>query len=407
MQEAIDRQLIRAQTRAMTPGSVRRATARGASSSASPSPAPVRRGRSPSPGTRRSKPPEREAQIRGVVDPGSGREIPLNDAVSRGIVDFVNGMYVNTITGERIPLDEAVQQGLVRKEGSPLRDVPPPSAQQQQPMPAMAPMPQMPPMPRMPAHPQQQQAGSFTEYHYESSRSSMATHQVSRVPASPDQQVSRVRASAPVSETTGSASAVQSAAIIHPPPPTTAVADYRAPHSVQQSFLGVGPASTDPGGTLPPSLSYTEAVHKGLVDVTHGEFTDPRTGDRMPLQVAVRKGLLRAEESTTPEQALEETVPTQESAAQMYTDPRTGERMTLHIAVQRGLVRGGAVVVPLEESSTEDSLDDSSEMLGDRGTISADDEGDSQYSRDSYIVDDSSRSVLFLFTENLAIDWLG
>ena len=336
MQEAIDRQLIKAQTRAMTPASIPRATTR-----RSASPSPVRHSKSPSQ-QRKAKTLDRDAQIRGVVDPHTGREIPLNDAVSHGIVDFVSGMYVNTVTNERIPLDQALQQGLVRKEGSPFRDMgqsgPVTTSMQtnvhQASMQQMAQMPQMQPMGQMPQMPQmaQSQAGTFSEYHYESSRS-MASHQVSRVPASNDQQVSRVPASpqhqvsrvpasTPVSETAYSASAVQSVKI------EQQQSDSHK-HFVQQSFLGVGPASTDPGGTL----TYTEAVHKGLIDVAHQEFTDPHTGDTMPVDLAIRKGLL--------------------------TDQA------------------------LEESTPEDSLDDSSEML-DRGTISADDE-------DSTLIDDSSR----------------
>ena len=303
MQEAIDRQLIRAQTRAMTPASIRRATAR-----ASASPGPVRK----SPAVqRKAKTPDTEAQIRGVVDPHTGREIPLNDAVSHGIVDFVSGMYVNTVTGERIPLDRALQQGLVRKEGSPFRDVAPraqPVTTSMQthmaPVPQMAPMPQMQPMGQIPQMPPmtQAQGATFTEYHYETSRS-MASHQVSRVPAStnqqvsrvpastnqqvsrvpasPQHQVSRVPASTPVSETPYSASAVQSVKI------EQQQSDSHK-HSVQQSFLGVGPASTDPGGTL--TLTYTEAVHKGLIDVHHQEFRDPHTGDRMPVDPRNTKG---------------------------------------------------------------------------------------------------------------------
>lgn len=321
-----------------------------------------------------------DAQIRGVVDPRSGREIPLNDAVSHGIVDFVSGMYVNIVTGERVPLDRAVRDGLVRKEGSPLRDLPTPTpgsapASATQTMQSQVSMAQST-GPRMPGPPQQQQQqqGGFTEYHhFESSR--MSTHQVSRVPASPQQQVSRVRASTTVSETPSSASAVQSAVIPRSAPQqqqqqpirgpaVSAETPYRTQHSVQQSFLGVGPPSTDPGGggvpgpgppapggpaPAPPvvGITYTEALQRGLIDTTHAEFRDPRTGDRMPVELARRKGLL---------------------------------------------VRGGPGDDGPEESLPDDSLDDSSDMLGgDRGTISADDEGDSLYSRDSTLLEDTTR----------------
>ncbi len=325
MQEAIARKLIKAQahmqSRPVTPAVTPILQRRGVPA-AQGSPAPARRvAKSPSPPRRGVKPPDKEAQIQAVVDPRTGREITLDEAISQGIVDFMSGMYVDSNSGRRIPLDKALEHGLVRKEGTPPRELGPGglasldvsssrsstlqsglqgplasssrvSTLEQDATPEMMAAHAGPTgMPRMPA------AAGTSSYEYKfEERKFEASHQVSRVPASPQNQVSRVRASSPDSETAYSAStpdtgwgshhrtpAVQSGKI--EPPFGGGPTD---PHSVQQSFLGVGPANTDPGGTL----TFSDALQRGLINVTHQEYTDPHTGDTMPIPLAIRKGLL-------------------------------------------------------------------------------------------------------------------
>ena len=67
--------------------------------------------------------------VRSVTDPNSGEKISLKDAVDRGIIDQVNGMYVNPKTGMKIPVSVAVEKGFLevdkvdvkRREAAPLR----------------------------------------------------------------------------------------------------------------------------------------------------------------------------------------------------------------------------------------------------------------------------------------------
>ena len=51
--------------------------------------------------------------IKSVIDPRSGEEIPISDAVRHQIVDKVKAEYWNMKTDERISIDEAIMRGLV------------------------------------------------------------------------------------------------------------------------------------------------------------------------------------------------------------------------------------------------------------------------------------------------------
>ena len=54
--------------------------------------------------------------IKSVIDPRSGEEIPISDAVRHQIVDKVKAQYWNMKTDERISIDEAIFRGLVNVE---------------------------------------------------------------------------------------------------------------------------------------------------------------------------------------------------------------------------------------------------------------------------------------------------
>jgi len=55
-------------------------------------------------------------RIKSVIDPQTGEEIPISDAVRHKIVDKGSGMYWNMKTNEMIPIDEAIRLGLVITE---------------------------------------------------------------------------------------------------------------------------------------------------------------------------------------------------------------------------------------------------------------------------------------------------
>ncbi len=51
--------------------------------------------------------------IKSVIDPRTGEEIPISDAVRHKIVDKVKGEYLDLRTDEVMPIAEAIQKGLV------------------------------------------------------------------------------------------------------------------------------------------------------------------------------------------------------------------------------------------------------------------------------------------------------
>jgi len=55
-------------------------------------------------------------RIKSVIDPQTGEEIPIADAVRHKIIDKASGLYWNMKTNEMIPIDEAIRLGLVVTE---------------------------------------------------------------------------------------------------------------------------------------------------------------------------------------------------------------------------------------------------------------------------------------------------
>ena len=51
--------------------------------------------------------------IKGLIDPTSGKEITVSEAIKLGVLDQQNGLYVNPQTGETIVITEAVKAGLI------------------------------------------------------------------------------------------------------------------------------------------------------------------------------------------------------------------------------------------------------------------------------------------------------
>jgi len=58
----------------------------------------------------------RSYRVKSVIDPQTGEEIPLADAVRHKIIDKTNGTYWNMKTNELIPIEEAVRRGLLVTE---------------------------------------------------------------------------------------------------------------------------------------------------------------------------------------------------------------------------------------------------------------------------------------------------
>ena len=56
----------------------------------------------------------KHCSVQSVVDPRTGEEISIKEAVALGILDHRSGRYVNLLTGEKIPISAAISKGLIK-----------------------------------------------------------------------------------------------------------------------------------------------------------------------------------------------------------------------------------------------------------------------------------------------------
>ena len=87
------------------------------------------------------------------------------------------------------------------------------------------------------------------------------------------------------------------------------------------------------------NIDVDEAVETGLIDLASGLFTDVTTGNKLPINEAVKKGFIVAEYTIEPPQVAEG--PIKETVAFSITgvlDPVTKERLSVSQAIQKGIL---------------------------------------------------------------------
>lgn len=52
--------------------------------------------------------------VNGVIDQRSKEKHSFHDAITRGLLDAEEGVYVNNVTWERIPITDAIMKGLIK-----------------------------------------------------------------------------------------------------------------------------------------------------------------------------------------------------------------------------------------------------------------------------------------------------
>ena len=71
--------------------------------------------------TQASREERKRFVIKAVLDPRTGQQISIVDAVRQGVVDQAKGLYVNPETGEGLPIPQAMAQGKIIVEYSTVR----------------------------------------------------------------------------------------------------------------------------------------------------------------------------------------------------------------------------------------------------------------------------------------------
>jgi hypothetical protein len=296
-------------------------------------------------------------EVMSVVDPRTQENVSMPEAIRRGLVDPQTGMYIDVATGQKIPLDKAVEKGLVSTDGGEVKLVP------------------------------TEELGSM-KFHVETSRSSLASQSA-------------------VKHESGT-SVVQRQLV--DPRTGELLADAQQNVLDGQHFLGVGP-DRDDGGTL----QYTEALEKGLVDRENNRFTDPRTGETIPLDEAIKQGMIKVdvpvkiekksrtetftvkreiERSVSPERKPTDSLPRGrrgdsaergrmsftealskglvDMSTREFVDPNTGDRIPIEDAIRAGLLSGtdpgSRAPISLEEAIARGFVDPTSGTYRDPAT---------------------------------------
>ena len=255
--------------------------------------------------TRGSEAQERLSGMTSVIDPVTKQEIPLAEALDRGIVD-VDGNYIDPKTGTIMPITEAMQEGLIYKK--------------------------------------------------ERLSISKSVHQV--VEKDPKQKVNIVGVLDPrTDQVLGISDAVQrglfndsTGAYTHPvtkrvyPLQDAIAAGFvitdEAKPVFQEKLLKIGAVKDIETGQW---LSPQDAAAAGIVNIGEQTYMNPHTGDIISLEDALTLGLVSPEEEVEEEPVVLKQVTQTEKARQTFSiktviDPITREVLHPTEAVNRGVL---------------------------------------------------------------------
>ncbi|CAH1802722.1 unnamed protein product [Owenia fusiformis] len=275
-------------------------------------------------------------EIKTVIDLSTGEEIPVADAVERGIIDPQKGVFINTITGEEIKLDDAVDKGLVT------------TGEVSSPLPL-------------------QESQSYG------------------IPIQSPSKIANYKVHGVTDTTTGEKLSVSQAVqqgILNP-----SSGEYMDPSTDERMSIGdaikrglidasveqreftsrtlsdVGTSFQSSKTTAvqekemskPGDVTFQQALSSGLIDPISGNFTDPTTGIEIPVDVAIKQGLIldnsgKPVKSGTTDDAMTIAEALQSGIIDTKTgkvqDPKTGQLKSIEQSIADGIIApefGGAI----------------------------------------------------------------
>ncbi|XP_074641306.1 uncharacterized protein LOC141899052 [Tubulanus polymorphus] len=244
-------------------------------------------------------------KIESVIDPKSGQELSINEAINRGIIDHKTGSYIDQNTGKKIPISEAVSKGLVKGEVTTPKPLP---------------------------------KGVLS------------------------QSEIKVIAKSVIDPKTGNEVPISEAVAKGWIDATTGV--YTNPISGEQMALkeaidkGLVKSSESSDGltktlsiktVVDPKTGYdvniTDAIKKGIIDPKSGTYNDTVSGESIPISDAVSKGIVKAEfaapKPLPPGVSSESDLTASKEvklAVKSVIDPRSGNEIPVDDAIAEGLV---------------------------------------------------------------------
>ena len=257
--------------------------------------------------------------ITGVIDPTMGRELSVNDAIQKGLLDLKDSVYIDPTTGIRIPIKEAVENGLIKTIGN----LKPGTSEE------------------------------LESVHYRTGTRGQFIVAGSETTAIKYTEALRSGIVDPVANkfvnpSNGEIMSIDDAiksGILLPDAPITVEREDRTGTSTSRTDSRTNvtvmsvPCGKPKKTAGPGQRTFDEALERGYIDPVNKEYVDPNTRNRMTLEHAVLSGLLVAQD-LGPHMSLNEAVLLGyvDPDTGMFTDPRTGQVVTVDEAVIAGLL---------------------------------------------------------------------
>ncbi|OWF34915.1 Dystonin [Mizuhopecten yessoensis] len=248
---------------------------------------------------------KKSVNIQSVHDPVSGQDIPVVDAVDRGILNLQTGVFFNCRTGERMSIPEAIAKGSIKAESYPSE---------------IGPM--------------------GTTFTVDVGSKSLTLLSVTDPRTGEKMPVSKAQRRGLVSDDLKT---------YHDPSgPVMDISD-----AVKQGLVEAGTQEAIPVLTsvtresvtvqcLIDPVTQTEipvhvAIQKGLFEPERGLVTNLRTGDKMSVEDGVRKGLVKVDSSKVKEKT-DDLVVIKDVIVTKVKDPMTGRDLKVKEAVRKGIL---------------------------------------------------------------------
>ena len=296
--------------------------------------------------------------VQSVVDPATGKEISITEAIQRGIVDQNKGLYTNHATGEVMPITEAVNRGFIIadvRQSTETANEPAGQASEILVSREVAYTLKSVVDPRTNREISIAEAVSLgiidcatNEFH----------HPITGEVMSLDEAISRGL----VNVERGRPSADQDCESREEKVPSIHIddeADAREEMTNEelseerQTFQIAGVVDPESGDVIP----YNEAIENGLVDETGGMYFDTKTGQRMPISEALERGLIVGSlvHQTEKKRLFHSTVVANriDDIATVF-NPLTGTQIPVSQAIQMGLI--GRDLLSYYNPATEETM---------------------------------------------------
>ena len=256
----------------------------------------------------------REINLKSVVDTRSGRELDVDDAIKRHLVDLEKGQYTNPVTGETMSLHQAIQAGFIKAEN--------------------------------------------TEGSLKGGVAVKETRAFSIVGVIDPQSKDRL----PVSDAISKGILDQGKGLYYGTDGFGRSKPMKISEAIEKGLViveDIGDVNVDPNAMLRETKSYilkavvhpvtkqhmniADAVSEGIIDESVGLYVNPRTGEKIPIDEAIDKGLIYAKLATVKTDVNSDVnkITTTKAATLAITavvDPRNNEIISVSKAIKEGIL---------------------------------------------------------------------